>query len=546
MGIYHLSVNIIKRSEGRSSIAAAAYISGSKLTNSYDGLTHDYTRKEHIQYSNILLPQNAPIEYRKRETLWNAVEKSEKSSKSQLARSIVIALPKELSFEQQKELLEQYVQDNFVSKGMCADLAIHNPPKTNHVGIPIDENGNLTHDPAQMNYNNPHAHILLTMRPIDEKGKWESKSQVVYMCKKGMEEKGFTAKEYKECASEGWEKLYSYIDGKKKRWLTASEGEQFGLKRANRSPKTAPFGKVNPIIEEWNSLDTLKAWRKNWEIAANEAYKAYGLDERIDSRSFADQGRTDEIPSIHIGPAASHIMMIDNSIPDRVSLNQYIGKYNNWLNRAAERYHETIEKINTYIYNTALNILNAKNMLAKLKKKKSKLESYNDKLDNEISSYSSIINLVKNEFNYAKQANIVSKKKIEKWQKEYLASPMFNTIHRKKLQEKISREEKKIVNREENLLLLEANCNISDEKDIETVEAAVLELTDKHEKIREQIEKTDASIREYMEKADMAAGITDPMIRQAVQEEVDSILEANISQNKLYMIYSTKEKQRGL
>ena len=141
--IYHCNIQIIGRSRGRSAVAAAAYRSGEKLTNNWDGLTHDYTRKGGVIHSEIMIPSHAPPEFAERSTLWNAVEEVEKSCKAQLAREINIALPIELSREQQIELVREYCRDNFVSVGMCADFAVH------------DTGGG-----------NPHAHIMLTMRPI--------------------------------------------------------------------------------------------------------------------------------------------------------------------------------------------------------------------------------------------------------------------------------------------------------------------------------------------------------------------------------------------
>jgi len=147
MAIYHLHAQIIKRSAGRSPVAAAAYRAGEKLHNEYDGITHDYTRKSGVVYSEIMLPENAPKEYADRSTLWNAVEKSEKRKDSQTAREIDIALPVEFDIQEQIELVRDYIKENFVDKGMCADFAIHDK-----------QDGN------------PHAHIMLTTREVSADG----------------------------------------------------------------------------------------------------------------------------------------------------------------------------------------------------------------------------------------------------------------------------------------------------------------------------------------------------------------------------------------
>ena len=153
----HIPVSIIKRSAGRSAVAAAAYRSGTKLTNEWDGMTHDYTRKGGIVHAEIMLPAYAPPEFADRSILWNSVEQIEKARDSQLAREIEAALPRELSIEQQLALVRSYVKDNFVDKGMCADFAIHD-----------------------RGTGNPHVHIMLTVRPLKENGAWGAKCRKAY------------------------------------------------------------------------------------------------------------------------------------------------------------------------------------------------------------------------------------------------------------------------------------------------------------------------------------------------------------------------------
>lgn len=149
MAIYHCSIKIISRGKDKSAVAAAAYRSGETLTNEYDGVTHDYTRKGGIVHTEILLPDHAPAEYADRSLLWNAVEKIEKAKNAQLAREIEIALPQELTMEHSISLVREYVKEQFVNAGMCADFAIHDK-----------QDGN------------PHAHIMLTMRPLEQSGEW--------------------------------------------------------------------------------------------------------------------------------------------------------------------------------------------------------------------------------------------------------------------------------------------------------------------------------------------------------------------------------------
>ena len=157
---YHFSMKIISRGKGKSAVSAAAYRSGQKLTNEYDGLTHDYTRKGGVVHTEILLPEHAPHEYTDRSTLWNAVEKVEKAKNSQLAREIEISLPNKLPLSENIELARRFVQETFVSKGMCADICIHDPDKEQQ---------------------NIHAHIMLTIRPFNENGTWGDKQRKEYI-----------------------------------------------------------------------------------------------------------------------------------------------------------------------------------------------------------------------------------------------------------------------------------------------------------------------------------------------------------------------------
>ena len=149
MAIFHLSIKIITRGKGRSAVAAAAYRSSTIFTNERDGSVHDYTRKGGIIHTEILLPQNAPVEYKDRSVLWNAVEASERYCNAQLSREIEISLPVELTMEQNISLARKFAREQLVTAGMCADVCVH-------------DNGKGT----------PHAHIMLTMRPIEKSGKW--------------------------------------------------------------------------------------------------------------------------------------------------------------------------------------------------------------------------------------------------------------------------------------------------------------------------------------------------------------------------------------
>ena len=299
MAIYHLEAKVVSRGAGRSAVAASAYLSCSRLYNDYDGIQHDYTKKQGLAWQKVFLPEYAPQEWQDREKLWNAVEEVEMAKDSRLAREFVVALPIELSREQQIELLQTFIQEQFVSDGMCADAAIH------------DTDGH-----------NPHAHILLTVRPLDEQGKWQYKTEKEYLCIRNGEEQGFTAAEFLAAQNEGWEKQYPYKVGKKKVYMVPSEADAQGLVRADKHPKSTRYGRQNPISERWNSEEQLILWRAAWADAANRHLERYGHDERIDHRSNAARG-LDEIPTIHEGVAAQALER-KGIISDRCEINRQI------------------------------------------------------------------------------------------------------------------------------------------------------------------------------------------------------------------------------
>ena len=183
-------------------VAAGAYRSGEKITNEWDGMIHDYTRKRGIVHSEILLPPNAPPDFQDRGTLWNSVEQIEKACNSQLARELEVALPIELSREEQVRIVRAYCSSQFVSRGMCADFNIHDTGS-----------------------GNPHAHILLTMRPMDERGKWLPKSRKEYVLDESGERIRLSSGRYKtrkvdlvdwnsQENAEVWRKVWADLSGK--------------------------------------------------------------------------------------------------------------------------------------------------------------------------------------------------------------------------------------------------------------------------------------------------------------------------------------------
>ena len=299
MAIYHLEAKMVSRGAGRSAVAASAYLSCSRMLNEYDGVQHDYTRKQGLVWQAVFLPDMAPVEWQDREKLWNAVEETEKTKDSRLAREFVAALPIELSRQQQIALLQKFVREQFVAEGMCADVAVH------------DTDGH-----------NPHAHILLTVRPLTETGAWQYKTEKEYLCVKGGEERGFTAAEFKSAQAEGWEKQYQYKVDKKKVYMAPSQAEKCGYERVSKYPKSTKYGRQNPISARWNSEEHLLVWREAWATAANRCLELAGHTERIDHRSHAARG-LEERPTVHEGVAAQALER-RGILSDRCELNRQI------------------------------------------------------------------------------------------------------------------------------------------------------------------------------------------------------------------------------
>ena len=218
----------------------------------------------------------------------------------------LVALPVELDKDSNISLLQDFIKKNFVDMGMCADFAIH------------DTDGH-----------NPHAHILLTVRPLNENGTWQYKTEKEYLCIKDGEEKGVTASEFKTAQKQGWEKQYRYKVGKKKEYLTSSVAQEKGYERIDKHPKSSRYGRQNPISEQWNSDEQLCIWRTNWADAVNKMLARNQINATIDHRSFADQGITEQ-PTIHEGYIAQN-MEKKGIIADRCEINRQIRADNKML-----------------------------------------------------------------------------------------------------------------------------------------------------------------------------------------------------------------------
>ena len=233
--------SIVQRSKGQSAVEQSAYINRTSLYSDYYGMTYNRTAKEDLVGAGVLLPEHAPPEFADRAVLWNSVEKNEKAKNAQLARSLKYSLPNEWDEATARQVMERFIKEQFVNKGMCADYGIHR--SYNDKGQP-----------------NLHIHILLTLRPLNEDGTWGAKSR--------------------------------------KEYVLDADGNRI----PNASGKGYKSRKVNVI--DWNEKGKAKEWRNAIAEIINATNEKAGIAERVDPRSYKDRG-IPLIPTIHLGERAS-------------------------------------------------------------------------------------------------------------------------------------------------------------------------------------------------------------------------------------------------
>lgn len=267
IAIFHYSIKVVSRSQGRSVVACAAYRAGVRLVDHDTGKVHDFTRKGGVIYSEILLPSHAPESYNSRQTLWDSVSKVECKSNSQLAREVEMALPKELSREKQIELVRSYIKAQFISKGMCADWALHDRRD-----------------------GNPHVHILLTVRGINSDGAWSTKERKTY-----------------KLDSNG--DRIPIIDPKTGKQKIGARGRKLWQRETVQ-------------VNQWNSRENAEIWRAAWAKQCNQFLGC----QAVDHRSYARQ-KKEIIPTIHEGFVARQIEQ-KGSISERCEQNRVVRRRN--------------------------------------------------------------------------------------------------------------------------------------------------------------------------------------------------------------------------
>ncbi len=312
MSIYHCSIKVVSRAGGRSAVASAAYRAGEKLYNEETGLTHDFTHKGGVVMNEVILPDNAPRRYLDREVLWNEVQQIEKRSDAQFAREIEVALPNEMKRDQQIECVRSFIRDNFVKEGMIADWALH-------------DKGD----------GNPHAHILLTLRGIDEHEQWQQKQKTVFA--NGRDEKGrpiydptkpsYDPKKKEETSQYRIPQLDK--DGKQKVRVRKGKGTEY------------LWEKITVPENDWNDHNKAEIWRSSW---AEHCNRYLAKDKQIDHRSYARQG-IDQVPTIHEGVVARQ-MEAEGKLADRCQINRDVRERNS-LRKQIREITEEITKLIT-------------------------------------------------------------------------------------------------------------------------------------------------------------------------------------------------------
>ncbi len=286
MAIFYMRASIVKSSSGKSAVASAAYQSGDKLHSERLGETFQYSGKEEIVHSEILLPQNAPHEYIDRETLWNAVEEVQNKSNSRYARQFVIAIPNEWTRDEAIERAREYLQNSFVERGMAVDWAYH------------EKDGN------QESQDNHHIHVLCTVRGFNQNGTWASM-------------------EKKEFALDSNGERIPIIDPK-----TGEQKVRVRERNGHHSEEKL-WKRVTVQTNEWNSRDFLKQVKQEWADTCN---RHLSESERIDPRSNKERG-LETLPMLHEGSLVKE--MISRGISSEIHQEN--------INR--NRYNETVTKL---------------------------------------------------------------------------------------------------------------------------------------------------------------------------------------------------------
>ena len=396
---------------------------------------------------------------------------------------------------------------------MCADVAIH------------DTDGH-----------NPHAHILLTVRPLDEHGKWQYKTEKEYLCVKGGEERGFTASEFKAAQAEGWEKQYPYKVGKKKVYLTQSAAQAHGYVRMDKHPKSTRYGRQNPISARWNSEEQLLVWREAWATAANRCLELAGHDSRIDHRSHAERGLL-ERPTVHEGVVA-RAMEKKGIISDRCELNRQIKADNALLRelrgqvkKLAQAVRNTLPALAEAMENLRKNLLLFCYQLGYLRKGKERLNTSLNTLRPALTQYNQLTKDIQDKTK--ERRSLLSEKK---------ALSAVHVFRHRELAAKIAAltEDLEELRSEKNLLLVSLAYSEEDAadkfpKDIAAMEQSLKRLEEQEQKYSAEL---DAALKEYAGLREQAQGF-DPVQLYETKQAIRPGKEQE-AENRAQQVYGEK------
>ncbi|MCI9053510.1 MobA/MobL family protein [Helicobacter sp. UBA3407] len=269
MAIYHCNISNVSRAKGSTSCATLSYITGQKVKDERLDTTFDYGRKERVLFTGTILPEHAPIEYQNASVLFNAIEKHEKAENARTGKKIEVALPREFDLDKQREVVENFIKENITSRGYACTYGIHSD-KENH---------------------NPHAHILMVNRQIDNKGQWSSKRKMEY----ALDEQG---------------QRIPQID------------KETGLQKTDKNGRKQ-WKRINTEVNPLDQKETLKELRERWALECNKHLAAH---QRIDHRSLTEQGK-EQIPTIHEGYASRQIEK-RGEVSERAEYNREVANIN--------------------------------------------------------------------------------------------------------------------------------------------------------------------------------------------------------------------------
>lgn len=310
-------IKIINKSDHKSAVATAAYHSGTRIKNEYDGMVHDFSKKKYVKETYIRMPAGVPEKWvdekvpakERMAIIWNDIEKTHTAANSRLARYNYIALPHDLTVRQGLECVDKFFDEYCIKKGMGVTYTLHDEP------------------------NNRHVDIMYLIGEYDKNGKPKQRFRKEYLVRNSEgSECWMKPEEFKN--SEGYEKVYKYTDGEKNYKLTPSEAAIKGdeLTRVNKHP-------VDRRIEVsgWDDeLDLATEWRTGWAKILNDTYATLGSEERVDHRSYKEQGKA-KLATEHVGWRADK--------EERIQKNQEIIKFNQVLENMRKEGEEAIKDI---------------------------------------------------------------------------------------------------------------------------------------------------------------------------------------------------------